>query len=270
MSKQLDMFDNEYERKRKARIERLKAAAERKRQEAESRFEQSDRMASVIPMGQPILVGHHSEQADRRYRERIHDHMRKGWELRADAQDLERRAEAAEKNTAISSDDPNAATKLQAKIEQAERKQETWKKINKFVRKDDRAGLAEMGLSESTIAELFTPDFAGRIGIPDYQLKNNGANLRRMKQRLAKLECLAERESVGYTISALRVEEDADANRLRLYFPGKPPSSIRQLLKSRGFRWARSVGAWQRMISNAARYEADYIAGKYDEAVGAS
>ncbi len=32
-------------------------------------------MASVIPMGQPILVGHHSEKRDRRYRERIGNKM---------------------------------------------------------------------------------------------------------------------------------------------------------------------------------------------------
>ena len=30
-------------------------------------------MASAIPFGQPILVGHHSEGRDRRYRDRIHN-----------------------------------------------------------------------------------------------------------------------------------------------------------------------------------------------------
>lgn len=30
-------------------------------------------MASIIPFGQPILVGHHSEQRDRNYRDRIHN-----------------------------------------------------------------------------------------------------------------------------------------------------------------------------------------------------
>lgn len=51
-------------------------------------------MLDAIPMGQPILVGHHSERADRRYRGRAHDHLdasvqeeRKSdyWSNRADA-----------------------------------------------------------------------------------------------------------------------------------------------------------------------------------------
>jgi hypothetical protein len=38
-------------------------------------------MASIIPFGQPILGGHHSEKRDRNYRDKIHNTYGKAFEL---------------------------------------------------------------------------------------------------------------------------------------------------------------------------------------------
>ncbi|MEE8059026.1 MAG: DUF3560 domain-containing protein [Pseudomonadales bacterium] len=43
------------------------------RQESQTVYKRAKDMAPVIPFGQPILVGHHSEHRDRRYRDRIHN-----------------------------------------------------------------------------------------------------------------------------------------------------------------------------------------------------
>jgi hypothetical protein len=48
-------------------------------------------------------------------------------------------------------------------------------------------------------------------------------------------------------------------NRVQIVFPGKPSSEVRARLKAHGFRWAPSVGAWQRMVSEDARYYAKII-----------
>ena len=93
-----------YEEKKKARIDRLNNAADRVENRAQELFDSSKKMASVIPFGQPILVGHHSEQRDRNYRKKIENKMGKAVESYEYAKELRRRAEAAEKNTAISSD----------------------------------------------------------------------------------------------------------------------------------------------------------------------
>lgn len=45
------------------------------------------------------------------------------------------------------------------------------------------------------------------------------------------------------------VVRNHDEDRLQIIFPGKPDDSIRSLLKSRGFRWAPSHGAWQRKLT---------------------
>lgn len=64
---------NRYEAKQAARRERLQAAARAAKQESAKLAQKAHDMASVIPMGQPILVGHYSEGRDRRYRAKIHD-----------------------------------------------------------------------------------------------------------------------------------------------------------------------------------------------------
>lgn len=59
------------------RAERAEKRAEKAQQRSNSLYNSASEMASAIPMGQPILVGHHSEKRDRRYRERIHNTMGK-------------------------------------------------------------------------------------------------------------------------------------------------------------------------------------------------
>lgn len=62
---------NPYEAKQEARRERLVIAAGRASAESVERYNAASKMAEVIPFGQPILVGHHSERRDRNYRSKI-------------------------------------------------------------------------------------------------------------------------------------------------------------------------------------------------------
>lgn len=89
---------------RENRAERLAVRADKKRKEADAITEQAREMASIIPMGEPIHIGHHSERRDRNYREKIGNKMRKGAELSDYADELERRAKASARNTAIYAD----------------------------------------------------------------------------------------------------------------------------------------------------------------------
>lgn len=253
-----------YAAKQERRIARLERAAARKRAEGTARVDKAHRMAEIIPFGQPILIGHHSEQRDRNYRDKIHNNFGKGYEMLSEAADLEARAKAAAQNTAIFSDDPDATEKLEAKIARLEKRQEMMRQANKLVRKQDRAGLAEMGYDEAQITALFTPDFCGRVGYADYQLTNNGANIRRLRERIKDLERAAARpEAAPVEIGGVRIEENKEANRLQIFFPGKPGAEVRADLKARGFRWAPSEGAWQRQLTNDARHVAQTIVNKH-------
>lgn len=53
------------------RAERSEARAEKATQQSDILYTQAKKMASIIPFGQPILVGHHSESRDRSYRNQI-------------------------------------------------------------------------------------------------------------------------------------------------------------------------------------------------------
>lgn len=90
-------------------------------------------MAECIPFGQPIIVGHHSEKRDRAFRNKIANNFDKGFEALDKAKYYEHKAQAAENNTAISSDDPEAIKLLKEKLEKLINNQEFMKTVNKIV-----------------------------------------------------------------------------------------------------------------------------------------
>jgi hypothetical protein len=145
--------------------------------------------------------------------------------------------------------------------------QDTMKRANALVRKQDRAGLVALGFSESRINQLFTPDFCGRIGFPDYALTNNSANMRRIRQRIEQLQArpteTTEREiTPAQGPAGLTVREDVTENRVMLIFPNKPAEAVRAILKASGFKWSPTRGAWVRFLNDAGRAAAQYVVSK--------
>lgn len=80
------------------RAENLTAKADRHQQIADQRAAAADQISDMIPMGQPILVGHHSERRHRRDLERMHGHHRAAIEHGSITADASRRAEVAAAN----------------------------------------------------------------------------------------------------------------------------------------------------------------------------
>ncbi len=185
---------NNYQERKQARINRYRELAEKNHAAASAKHQESRDMMSVIPMGQPILIGHHSEARDRRYRERAFNKIGQAVELENKANYYEQKAIAAENNTAISSDDPEAIKLLKEKLEKLEKLQEIMKAANKIIRNKkftDEEKVQEMvkiGLSEEGALKALKPDFCGRVGFASYSLQNNNANIKRIKDRIIKKE----------------------------------------------------------------------------------
>src|SRR6266545_8421689 len=97
----------DYRAKQERRRQRLIERAERKDAEAQAARAESDRITDAIPPGQPVLVGHHSEQRHRRDLARSDRAMCKSIDAAREAEQLRGRA-AAVGTGGISSDDPNA------------------------------------------------------------------------------------------------------------------------------------------------------------------
>ncbi len=104
-----------------ARQERLEERIERKEAEADNRFDRAHDMASVIPFGQPILIGHHSEKRDRNYRAKIDNNMRKGVEAQEEAKELGWRLDGS-RRLAAKAEDPGAVSRKIDKFETELRK----------------------------------------------------------------------------------------------------------------------------------------------------
>ena len=96
------------------------------------------------------------------------------------------------------------------------------------------------------------------ICFPSYALRNAAGEAARLRKRIAELEARATRPTApAIELAGARIEEAE--NRVRIVFDAKPDETVRSALKSAGFRWSPTSGAWQRHASNAAWYEAKRI-----------
>ena len=247
------------------RKERQEARAERYRQYAENAekrsvaaFNVSNAAVADIPLGQPILVGHHSEKAHRRALDRSNSAMMKSVHESEKAAYYRQKAEAVENNDNIYIGDDDAIERLRLKIAKLVAYQEQMKSANKIVRAsklsdfDKIDALVHLGISRTKAGNMV----ANKILFPGYALTNNNAKISAAKKQLAKAEALASKEDREYTVDDLTIEECYSENRVRVYFPGKPDDEMRTKLKRNGFRWAPSMGCWQGYIN---RWTLDFI-----------
>lgn len=256
---------NTYEQRQAARRERLEARADKARNESDQTYQQARDMAGAIPFGQPILVGHHSENRDRNYRSKIHDKFGKSFKLQEKAEYLERRA-ASVGTGGISSDDPEAIQKLQKQLKGIRKSQELMKKANAVIRKykgnEDAQveGILALGVFTNQQAkDLIAPDFAGRVGFASYSLTNNNANARRIEKRIEQLQATQKRDTVEVSGNGYEYREDTDENRVMFIFEGKPDADVRGVLKRHAFKWSPSRGAWVRQLTNAGIYAGQQV-----------
>ncbi len=255
------------------KLERCEELADKNIAKSAQGFEKARQIADMIPMGQPILVGHHSEAHHRADITRIDNGMRQGIDAQNTAQYYQGKAKRIESQLEgkgpIRSDDPEAIVRLKQKIESLEKAKKVYKEINSIIRKTAKGGreaqataLLGAGFDENTVTKLLMPDFAGRIGIPDYEVTNLSANIRRLKKRLEEEQESREQEDREYMLGEVNVIESVTDNRIQLFFPGKPDDAMRAKLKHGGFRWAGSIGCWQRQLNESARWAAKRVLGE--------
>lgn len=269
------MSRSDYHERREARIDRLKHRAEAARRESESRHKAASAISDHIPFGQPILVGHHSEKRHRGDLAKIDNHIGKAVAASERAEHYEHRAQAAESNDAISSDNPDAIDLLREKLESLQEKQQRMKATNAAWRKSQKkpgyldetsdnpddphpSGLCAY---DRAFARAFKQQYSWEKGpYPAYELQNNNANIRRVEQRIAELEKQADQETVESEYDGFTVVENVEENRVQIIFPGKPPAETRTILKQHGFRWSPMQGAWQRQLNANGVYAAGQVA----------
>lgn len=163
----------------------------------------------------------------------------------------------------ISADDHDAIPKLQEKLSGLEQSQDTMKAVNAYYRKhktldgcpnlnDDQIARLKADMSRSWRGENAKPFEA-------WALSNNNAEIHRVKARIEELTHKEEAVLTGWQFEGGKVEVNKPDNRLQVFFDGKPDEATRAELKGNGFKWAPSVGAWQRQLNGNAFYAANYV-----------
>lgn len=158
-------------------------------------------------------------------------------------------------NTTIYSNDALALEKLQNKLQDLEERHARMKEYNVYYRKHKTMKGFE-GISDEKAAQLDAEIAGSWCNQPcaPWRLQNSNAEMKRLRGRIAELERLkaaaAQPTEDKYPqVEGVEVVENAEAMRIQLIFDGKPDEETRSLLKSNGFRWAPSAGAWQRQLT---------------------
>jgi len=232
----------DYEERKEEKIATYKRRARKSSIIANQESDRARKMGDVIPFGQPILVGHHSEGSHRALLKRIDGAHRRASEAYEKSEYYEGKAEAAEKNHSISGDDPEALERYQKKLEELEKTQEYMKNVNRAWRKG-KAALVALGLPEDESERLANET---KRPCPRWMLANNSAEIRRVKEKMETLKKLDTMTVENIKFNGGEMVINLEINRVQIIFDAIPAPEKRALLKSNGFKWSPKEMAWQR------------------------
>lgn len=262
---------NSYEQKQEERRERLRLRAEQAERRSEGSFSRFHSLTDGIPLGQPILVGHHSEKRHRRTLQRADGAIRKGVEEQKKAQHLREKANSVGSG-GISSDDPDSVVKLQRKLVKMELQREFWKSLNVAWRKAKKPppdqkeqweaiaeslGVELEAVNEYRLTLARFPYY--KAPVPGYALSNLGGNIKRVRERIAEQQAKDAEVHTERDAGIFTVIEDPSINRIQIVFPSKPDKDTCRTMRRWGWVFSRTNVAWQRHLNNAGRASAQII-----------
>jgi hypothetical protein len=238
------------------RRERLEAKLDKRQEWAEKAATRSDaafnathRLMDGIPLGQPILVGHHSEKRARKDAERIDNGMSKAVaESKLADHHKEKAAGLAQQlDKSIFSDDTDALEALEARIAEREAKAASMVAMNKAWRKSksDPAVFAKLVEISIEAAEKIAARIAKAYSweqqpYPSWELSNLRATIRADKQRIEEIKARQARTERAEECGGVTIEGSGDY--VSITFVEKPERDVLTALKDAGFRWSR--GSW--------------------------
>lgn len=222
------MPKQDYGERRAEKLDRYEELANKNHIKSKSEFDHSTQLADMIPMGQPILVGHHSERGHRNHLKKIDNAMRKSIEASKKADYYESKVKNLENNYAISQDDPEAIKRLKEKI----------------------ASLEEQKAKTKALPNKPRDYSFSDVDMRSVHLTSLGAEIRRCKKRIETLKKLDKVEAQEWKNNDITLEVNKDENRIMVFFPYKPDEETRAKLKRHGFRWSPRNTAWQSYIND--------------------
>lgn len=250
------------------RRERLERKLERREEWAakaavrrDSAWKQAHDLGDMIPLGQPILVGHHSEGKHRRHIDKINRAGQRGLEEHRKAEHHADKADglATQLERSVFSDDDDAIEQLEARIAEREAARDHGKRINAAWRKAGKpdpldpeawdAFAAKVGKEDAAFAERGLR-FQRRADAPGlftwakpYDPKYDGANLRRDRERIEEIQRRQKATERAEAAGGVTIERRGeDGGWCRVTFAEKPEREILNALRAAGYSWGG--GCW--------------------------
>jgi len=229
------------------KLEKRQEWAAARERDAAARFEAARKATEHIPLGQPILVGHHSEKKHRAAIARSDSNMRAGCELASMAEHHEEKAAGLERqlDRSIFSDDENAIAALEERIAEREAKRDRMKAINaahkKFLKNPASLDTAPLSDEEKAFIRAYKPAYSWEPHpFPPYAFQNLGGNIRRDKERIEEIKRRTARIEKAEAAGGVAIEEFGEY--VTVTFAEKPAREILNALRDAGFRWG--AGHW--------------------------
>lgn len=138
-------------------------------------------------------------------------------------------------------------------INNLENIQELMKEANKIMRQEitdeeKKEEIENLGLNEDLTADCLKNNYGKYIGFPSFMLTNNLATIKHHKEKLVKIQTRINargEEKKEIVLDGIKIVENVEADRIQIFFNGKPNDDLRGRLKSNGFKWSPSNGCWQ-------------------------
>lgn len=182
-----------YRDRREARADRLDGWADKRDDKATAGFEKAHALSDLIPFGQPILVGHHSEGRHRNHIDRINSTGQRALEDSRKADEMHSKAAniRAAADHAIYSDDTDAIERLEARIAEWEAERSRIKAYNASCRKGtpDASLLDDAQRASLASIKQYAAFQLGKQGqFPGYAASNISGRISPARKRLAELK----------------------------------------------------------------------------------
>lgn len=205
----------DYEERQQMKKDRYEKLAERARTKSKEQSDKHNKIASTIPLGQPILVDHYSANRHRNDIKKMQNAIESSIREDEKADYYDSKVSTIENNTTISSDDPQAIHKLEQKLQALENCKE------KIKARDHHS----------------------------WELSNLNQQIRSIRERIKELKELDDLQFEDITFNGGKVICNTDVNRIQFIFDTIPDEKVRDILKHRGFKWSRYEKAWQRLYN---------------------
>lgn len=172
-------------------------------------------------------------------------------------------ADQYEEGDVIKSTDNNATTKLQQKLKILQDRKTMLKNgvvaAKEYQKSKDISVFKQYNIDSETTEQIINHiDKGGKPTEKDmyswFTMPYLNRDIKEVENRIATLEKNQAKGTDETLIEGGKIVYNGEAQRLQIFFDGIPSKEVREALKSHAFKWAPTAKAWQRTLTENAKY----------------